>query len=211
MTLPLAKTTEMAWNGLDRKVRNQVRKAEHSGLTVHAGGVELVDDFYRVFAHNMRDLGTPVHAKRFFEIILLYLADRAACVVVQKNGKPVAAAVTLTWRNAIEVPWAASLKRYRSLSANTLLYWTVMQRAIGAGLTTLDFGRSSPGTGTYRFKEQWGATPHPLCWEYALAPGRSLPNLAPANPKFSLAIAAWKWLPVSVATFVGPRIVQSIP
>src|SRR6186713_146099 len=52
------------WDGFDRKVRNQIRKAEKSGLTVERGGDELVDDFYKVFARNMRDLGTPVYSRR---------------------------------------------------------------------------------------------------------------------------------------------------
>ena len=52
------------WSKIDRKARNQVRKAQKSNLTVVRGGVELVDEFYTVFARNMRDLGTPVYAKR---------------------------------------------------------------------------------------------------------------------------------------------------
>jgi len=48
------------WDGLDRKVRNQVRKAQKSGLTAERGGTALLDAFYAVFARNMRDLGTPL-------------------------------------------------------------------------------------------------------------------------------------------------------
>src|SRR5262245_11077942 len=38
------------WDGFDRKVRNQIRKAEKSGLSVERGGVELLAPFYTVFA-----------------------------------------------------------------------------------------------------------------------------------------------------------------
>src|SRR5437588_8052211 len=41
------------WNHLDRKVRNQVRKAQKSELTTENGGKELLDDFYTVFSRNM--------------------------------------------------------------------------------------------------------------------------------------------------------------
>ena len=67
MRLALGADAGRAWDGLDRKVRNQVRKAEKSGLTWRRGGVELLDRFYGVFAQNMRDLGTPVYSRRFFE------------------------------------------------------------------------------------------------------------------------------------------------
>ena len=51
------------WEVIDRKVRNQIRKAEKSALTVERGGAELVGEFYTVFTRNMRDLGTPVYSR----------------------------------------------------------------------------------------------------------------------------------------------------
>src|SRR5205814_7191611 len=59
MSLALEADASRAWDRLDRKVRNQVRKAEKSGLTARSGGAELLPSFYAVFARNMRDLGTP--------------------------------------------------------------------------------------------------------------------------------------------------------
>src|SRR5205823_12598933 len=63
MRLPLGAG---AWDRLDRKVRNQIRKAQKSELIDERGGVELLGAFYGVFARNMRDLGTPVLSRRFF-------------------------------------------------------------------------------------------------------------------------------------------------
>src|SRR5262249_10352185 len=53
------------WKTLPAKVRNQVRKAEKSGLSTVVGGRELVEEFYHVFLVNMRDLGSPVHGLSF--------------------------------------------------------------------------------------------------------------------------------------------------
>ena len=211
MVLSLPRNPEEAWQALDRKARNQVRKAQHSGLTVRIGGSDDLDDFYAVFARNMRDLGTPVYAKRFFTAILARFSDRAACVVIRSGSTPVAAALTMIHRDTMEVPWASDLREYRAACPNNLLYWMVIQQAIVTGAARLDFGRSSPGSGPYHFKRQWGAVAQPLCWEYGLAPGQPVPNLAPANPRFGVAIAAWKRLPLPVATFVGPHIIRSIP
>jgi serine/alanine adding enzyme len=199
------------WDQLDRKVRNQVRKAQKSGLTVERGGSELVGDFYRVFARNMRDLGTPVYSRRLFEEVIGTLPDRARVHVVRLAGKPVAAGLTYRFRTTIEVPWASSVRDYNSLCPNHLLYWDVMETAFAAGCQVLDFGRSTPGEGTYKFKEQWGAKPVALHWEYRLVEGTALPNVGPANPKFRLAIGAWKKLPLAVATTLGPHIVRGIP
>ena len=54
------------WDRIDRKARNQVRKAQKSNLSVERGEAELVPAFYEVFARNMRDLGTPVYGRRLF-------------------------------------------------------------------------------------------------------------------------------------------------
>jgi serine/alanine adding enzyme len=210
MRLPLPASKEALWSALDRKVRNQVRKAEKSGLVPEVGGAALLEDFYEVFARNMRDLGTPVYPRRLFETVLATFPDRAQVVVVRLDGRAVAAAVTWRWRDCVEVPWASSLREFNSLAPNNLLYWTILQAAIESGATSLDFGRSTPNEGTFHFKKQWGATPEPLCWEYDVVRG-TLPDQSPKNPKFGLAIKAWRHLPVPVAGVLGPKIVRSIP
>lgn len=212
MLLPLAPDHEAMWAILDRKVRNQVRKSEKSGLTSEVGGAELIDAFYPVFATNMRDLGTPVYAKRLFQEVFAALPDRTRMFVVRaSDGRPVAAGVGLRYRDTVEMPWASSLREFKASSPNNLLYWEALKYAIGAGATTFDFGRSTPNEGTYNFKAQWGAEPVPLCWEYRLLRGQALPDSSPKNAKFSLAIKVWQRLPLWLANAIGPSIVRSIP
>ena len=211
MTLELPPDAGQAWEQLDRKVRNQVRKAQKSELTAVVGGRELLDEFYGIFAVNMRDLGTPVYGRAFFGRVLEEFAAAARVHVVRKGAEPVAAGITIGFRQTVEVPWASSLRAYRTLSPNNLLYWSIIEQAIADGRRTLDFGRSTPHEGTYEFKRQWGAVPSPLFWEYALVTGADVPDQSPANPKFKPAIELWKRLPVPVATAIGPHIVRSIP
>jgi FemAB-related protein (PEP-CTERM system-associated) len=203
------------WNRLDRKVRNQIRKAQKSDLTSDQGGAELVKDFYTVFARNMRDLGTPVYSRRFFDEVLAAFPDRACVTVVRfKSGSksaPVAAAISYRSGSTTEVPWASSVREYNTLCPNHLLYWSLIEQAAAGGCKVFDFGRSTPHEGTFKFKEQWGAVPVPLFWEYWLQPGAAPPDANPSNPKFHLAIALWKRLPLVVANQLGPMIVRSIP
>ena len=199
------------WDGLDRKVRNQIRKAEKSGLVVERGGAALVDDFYRVFARNMRDLGTPVYSRRLFEEVLATFPDRAQLHVVRLQGRPIAAGLTYRTASMVQLPWASSIREFNPLCANVLLYWDAIQFAQASGASVFDMGRSTPNEGTFKFKAQWGATAVPLHWEYQLSADGRLPDISPANPKFQLAIALWQKLPLGVATRVGPMIVRAIP
>jgi FemAB-related protein (PEP-CTERM system-associated) len=211
MRLTLAPDVAAAWDGLDRKVRNQVRKAEKSELTMQSGGAELLDPFYRVFAENMRDLGTPVYDRRFFEEVFRQFPGEARVFAVHHPAGVVAAGISYRFRDTVEVPWASSLRAYRTLSPNVLLYWQLIRDAIERRARVFDFGRSTPNEGTYKFKEQWGAVGEPVCWEYKLLTRSSLPDQSPKNPKFQAAIAIWKRLPLGVTNRLGPRLVRQIP
>jgi FemAB-related protein (PEP-CTERM system-associated) len=199
------------WERLDRKVRNQIRKAQKSNLVVQRGGAELLPEFYTVFARNMRDLGTPVYSSCLFEEVLSAFPQRAHLHVVRLSGQPVAAGLTYRSRATVEVPWASSIRDHNALCPNHLLYWSVIEAAVEHGCEVLDFGRSTFGEGTYKFKEQWGARPVPLHWEYYLCPGATLPNVSPSNSSFHLAIETWKRLPLPVANRLGPFLVRGIP
>ena len=211
MSLALVDDASQAWAVLDRKVRNQVRKAEKTGLVERHGGLELIEAFYEVFARNMRDLGTPVYPRAFFQNVLTTFAGAATVFVVEHGDQVVAAGIGLVHHQTLAVPWASSLREYRAQSPNNLLYWRIIEHAIGSGMSALDFGRSTPGEGTFQFKEQWGARPSPLYWEYGLGRGARLPDLSTRNPRFQSAIAVWKRLPLPVTRWLGPHIVRSIP
>jgi len=192
-------------------VRNQVRKAQKANLTAEVGGAELVDEFYTVFARNMRDLGTPVYPKALFAATLEALPDIARVTVVRREGQAIAAAVSLGFRQTVLNPWASSLREFRSLCPNMLLYWTMLEQAVRDGATTFDFGRSTPGAGTHHFKLQWGATEHPLSWEYVLLTRREPPDQGPSNERFHRAIALWQRLPLPLANRIGPIVARGLP
>lgn len=211
MVLPLPEKPEQLWNGLKDKVRNQVRKARKNRLEVIEGRAELLDDFYRVFCINMRALGTPVYGRVFFEQILRHLPEAVRILAVRQKDICLAAGIIYRHGEITEMPWASSLPRSRSLCANVLLYWEAMQGACLAGSRRFDFGRSTPGSGPWRFKQQWGSTALPLSWEYLLAPGTDVPDLGAQSPRFQMAIRVWKRLPLAVTNLLGPRVVRCIP
>jgi FemAB-related protein (PEP-CTERM system-associated) len=199
-----------AWERLDRKVRNQIRKAEKSDMAAEIGGESLLPEFYAVFARNMRDLGTPVYSRALFTEVLRAFPGRTQVIVVRRGAQPVAAGVTFRTRGTVEVPWASSLREFNTYCPNHLVYWRAIESAVEAGCDTLDFGRSTPHEGTFHFKRQWGAEPVPLHWEYPFLTGQ-VPDQGPTNPKFRAAIEIWKRCPVWLANAVGPHIVRSIP
>jgi FemAB-related protein (PEP-CTERM system-associated) len=211
LTRALAATVDGLWADTDRKVRNQVRKAQKENLTAVSGGVELLGEFYDVFARNMRDLGTPVYPRGLFTETLRVFGSAARVHVVRGGGRAMAAAVALTFRDTVLVPWASSLREFRPLCPNMLLYWSMLEEATVNGLRVFDFGRSSPNGGTHQFKLQWGASEAPLYWEYPYLAGGAIPDHGPTNPKFQRAIAVWRHCPLWLTNAVGPHVVRAIP
>jgi len=210
MKLALPRTADELWKELGTKVRNQIRKGEKSGLQVNWGGAELLPEFYSVFSHNMRDLGTPVYAPELFRGIVRQFPDRAEFCVVRLGKKPLAAALLIHGWGTTEVPSASSLREYNSTCANMLMYWHLLGRAIERGQETFDFGRSSPDGPTYKFKSQWGAQPAPAEWQYYVRSG-DVSAMRPDNPRYERMIKVWKRLPVWLTRKLGPVIVGGIP
>lgn len=211
MLLGLKHEEEQQWSVLDTKVRNQVRKAQKNGLQAVTGGTELLDGFYEVFCRNMRDLGTPVYGRNFFSNVLAEFPDSTRILSVVKDGRTIASALMTWYKETLEIPWASSNRDFREFCPNNLLYWEAIRFAIGRKMRTFDFGRSTPGEGTYNFKKQWGAVPVKLYWQYLLGDGVALPEVNTKNPKYRFAIQVWQRLPITIANFLGPHIVRCIP
>ncbi len=211
MLLELAASPDEQFASFGSKLRAQIRRPEKEGATTRLGGAELVPDFYRVFARNMRDLGTPVYARSLFSRIARAMPAQTRIAVVYLAGQPVAAGFTLRHGDRMEIPWASSLREFNRVGVNMQLYWHILKHAIESGVRQFDFGRSSVDAGTYKFKAQWGAKPRQLYWHYWLKDGQPMPNLTPTSPKYALAIRAWQRLPVPIANIIGPRIVRWLP
>ena len=193
----LPSSSESLWSGLAAKVRNQVRKARKGGCRARIGGGELVRDFYSVFSENMRDLGSPVHSSGLFAGLLERLPSRIIVIFVEET--PVAAAMVFRHRATLFNPWASSLRRCRPLCPNMLLYWTMLAHAADTGCRRFDFGRSTPGAATCRFKLQWGAGMQPLVW-HVFSRGQS--RWDPRNE--SLEDDAWRRMDLAASRGQGP-------
>lgn len=197
------------WDALRSKVRSQVRRPMKEGAEVRFGPDQL-EPFYRVFAENMRDLGTPVLGRGVFEAIREAFEDSAWFGTVWMDGRPVAAGCGFDWDGEFEMTWASSLRAYNRVAPNMLLYWAFLERAAERGLRTFNFGRCTPGGGTHRFKLQWGGRDETLWW-YHREEDADASTPSPDDGALSLGPRVWRKLPLPVANLVGPRVVRLIP
>jgi FemAB-related protein (PEP-CTERM system-associated) len=214
MLCELPESGEALFKRYKPKLRSQIRKAEKNGLRAElctdASAIKL---FYDVFAHNMHRLGSPVHSLCWFQELQAAYGDQMLISVVFLGDKPVGAGIVLLQGKHACIPWASTLEEYNRLAPNMLLYWTLLSHVCDMGCTVFDFGRSTLGEGTYRFKKQWGAQPYELIWTDYLSDnqgsvmsestGADTSGLSRLRP---LIETIWRHLPLSLTNWLGPKL-----
>ena len=192
---------------LPSKVRSQIRRPLKEGMEARFGPDHL-PAFYEVFASNMRDLGTPVLPRGLFERISQAFPERFRCGAVYHGEKPVAAGCGFRWRDEFEMTWASSLRSLSRLAPNMLLYWSFLERCVDEGVRLFNFGRCTPGSGSHRFKRQWGGKDRSLSWgqwpEAAGPPDAS-------SSFFRAATSVWRHLPLGITNHLGPVVARRLP
>lgn len=211
MLCPLAESSEALIKSYKPKLRSQIRKAEKNGLTSEVVSSEAgIQAFYPVFAANMHRLGSPVHSLDWFLALQRAYGEQLLVGLVRFESTVVGAGIVLENGQRASIPWASTLAEYNHLAPNMLLYWSLLARVTDDGCHIFDFGRSTPGEGTYRFKKQWGAEPHELRWLSLDVHGAEQPQ--PASPS---AMATrlrgwvervWQRLPLPMANRLGPLL-----
>ena len=193
---------------IPRKQRAMVRKGLERGLASSAD--QNVDLLHAIYAESVRNLGTPVFSRRYFRVLAEVFRDSLDVVTISDGATPVASVMNFYWRDEVLPYYGGGTAAARESHANDFMYWEVMRRAAARGCRRFDFGRSKTGTGAFAFKKNWGFAPAPLHYRFRLAPGATIPDHNPLNPKYRLFIAAWKKLPLAVANVLGPPIVRGL-
>lgn len=207
----LAKDEDAELLAIPRKQRAEVRKALASDLTVSVGNdAQHRAEHYHVYATSVRNLGTPVFPKALFACVLEAFGDGADILTVRKDGEAVASVLSLYWRGTVMPYWGGGLASARSLRANELMYFALMNHARAKGCTRFDFGRSKLGTGPFAYKKNWGFEPQPLTYARWLAPGETPRDTNPTSAKYRLQVDLWKKLPLWAANRIGPLIARGL-
>jgi len=201
---------EQLLRGFPKDTRYMIRKGQKGGLRSVNDNAEL-NTFYEIYAASVRNLGTPVFAKRFFRILIEEFGEAVEILSVWNGTKAIAGVLSFRFRDMILPYYGGSLLEGRRYAANNFMYWEVCREACKRGVKTFDFGRSKIGTGSYAFKTQWNMKERSLPYQFHLVRRKTLPNFSPVNPKFKLATDIWKRIPFPLTKAWGPALVRLFP
>ncbi len=209
MILSLPDNPDTLMSGFKSKLRSQIRKAEKNGLIYELGRQsQFIDEFYQIISKNMLRLGSPVHSKKWYDLICREYGSNCIISIIRSQGKAIGSGLILFSKDQACIPWASTLAEYNKLSPNMLLYWSLLRFSIENGCRQFDFGRSTYNEGTFKFKQQWGASPVPLNWHTDDPEKTSNPSADSAKSRVlrNLLENTWRKTPLSVANLIGPRI-----
>jgi len=199
---------EVNLKAIPRKQRAMVRKGMEAGLDVSVDRDTRA--LHWAYARSVHRLGTPVFARRYFDILCEEFGDDCDVLTLRHDGQIISSVLSFYFRDEVLPYYGGGTDAARGLYANDYMYWALMEHARERGYRTFDYGRSKIDTGSYRFKKHWGFEPEPLHYECRLVRSTQLPDNSPLNPKFQLFIAAWQRMPLALANLIGPRIVRNL-
>lgn len=211
MTVALDPDPEVYLGRLKREQRKEIRRALKHGYVTRTGP-GLLADFYHVLSQSWRDLGTPIYAIDYLQAVVAAFPDHTRITVVYtSDGRPAAAAMDGMHGSTMEGMWLGIDAEFRKELVGYVLYWELIKGACERGFTRYHLGRSSKHSNNEVFKSKWNAESMQLYWHYILRDRAELPGLNPNNPKYQMAMRAWRRLPLAMTQTVGPLLARNIP
>ena len=179
-------------------IQRKIRRAQREGLRyVEGTSTELLQSFYRLFCMTRRRHGVPPPAAEWFSNLILCMGDSLKVRVALRGSTPVAAVLTLSFKQAMVYKYGGSDARFHNLGGPAILLWTAIEDAKSSKMDKLDLGRTDvDDLGLLTYKKRWGAL------------GKRLPYWTfPGNPARSTA-ESWRMQIIRYATSCLPPVVK---
>lgn len=162
---PLPPTADELMALFHSKTRNMVRKAQRSGIDVRVED-DAQDWRFLIDTHrsNLVVLGGVPKEAAFFDCVrrLCRPGEHYRLYVARLGGKRVAALLLFYSHAVVEYFTPAVVADFRSLQPLSLVIYTAMQDAVGAGLRLWNWGGTHlDQRSLHRFKRRWGTVDRP--------------------------------------------------
>lgn len=209
--LELPGSLDAVWQQcLSSNARQNLRKAEKNNLrfAITADHASCFDLLFQT----IRDLGTPFHSKRLFELMVQHLPDHVSFSEVRAGDRLIAGGVVIRFKDSVITPFIGSLKEHRGSGSNYQQYWGIIRYCFEHDVKRFDLGRSRCASTHVAFKEKWGAVRKQAHYNYQITNPRS--NYATVGKPSRLQVLGtevWKRLPLFITRPIGPSLARYIP
>jgi Acetyltransferase (GNAT) domain len=124
--------------------QRKIRRAEREGLIYEEGRSPfLLDVFFDLLLLTRRRHMLPPQPKRWFQNLIQCFGETLKIRVAFKEKRPVAAILTLRFKDILVYKFGCSNSRFHNLGGMHFLLWRAICEAKEDGLRTFDLGRSA--------------------------------------------------------------------
>lgn len=136
-------TEDEIFASFNSKRRNMIRKAEKNDVEIIIGGVELLEDYYKMIISLYKKLNKPpLNIEYYSEIIKTFYPSRMAHIFLSKyKDRFLSGGIFLKYKNTGYYWHGASFENTPNLGQNELIQWEVMRQFKGEGCTKYDLVR----------------------------------------------------------------------
>ena len=210
--LPLEQDEQKVLSLSSSSNRNHTRKAYKNNWFTVSFDRKHLETFYTIYVRRMKELGSPAPDIRFLQYIFDYLPEYAYLLtVLDRETETVIGGMILIGspgNSTLYYPYGANLVSYNGKYLNNYMYWEAVRFGIRNGLKFLDLGRSQAGSGTFRYKEQWGAQSEQL--KYFSYSGSPQTAGVPNRQSLGILIKLWKGAPKSITDKAGRYLIKYV-
>lgn len=192
----------------------KINKAKKSGINIKTGGVELLDDFHKVYSRNIFKLSSLSYSKSFFKnLIESYKYGAIKLTVAHKDDKIVGCGMLASYNGFYENLFFAASNESRKYYVSDFLHWHMINYCIDNNNSRLknelpslnrnayySFGRSTHSSGVHMYKSHW-----PIM-DYTLFNYSNISNIRNNNWIAGL----WGLLPYGVSKPLGAYLIKHI-
>jgi len=197
-----AKSSESVFaEDVKSRCRNKVRNAnkKYDYILTYGHDSKDIEAFYQIFSETMHKHGTPVLGKNLFYLLADEFVDEIIFFNIYENTQVVASMCIILDEKIAWYPWGGVKSSHSKKLAGYKIYWDVLQYICdNTDKKVFDFGRSSYGGPTYKFKSQFGSIPVKI--DILESQQNDIYS------KYSFASQVWQKLPIKVANFIGPKL-----
>ena len=139
---------------IPRKQRAVVRKALEQGFTISIE--RSIRPFFDLYARTLRDHGTPILPRRFYESLLTVFGEACEILTVRKDGVPISSVMSFFYRDKVLPYYTGSIPQARRSGANDMMYWALDAPCGGTGRHHLRFRAQQGRHRSLQLQEQLG-------------------------------------------------------
>jgi len=165
--IDLQPDTNRIFKTLDKdSIQRRIRRAERAQLIEESGRSErLLKDFYGLLIVTRSRHHVPPQPYVWFRNLVRSFGEALEIRLAYKEHTPVAAILTLRFKDTVYYKYGCSDKTFNHLGATPLLLWKAIAHARSTGATEFDLGRTDEdNAGLIAFKDKWGARSQPLVY-----------------------------------------------